>query len=104
MRRSPDEAYGFHEALLVQAKQGCCLEKILVIHGEERAVRARVRPAAGPAHALEEGGHGGRAPDLEDVVEVADVDAQLERARGDDDAVLALGEGALGALPLVEGE
>jgi hypothetical protein len=36
------------------------------------------------------------AVDLEDVVEVADVDAELEGAGGDDDAVLAVREGAFG--------
>ncbi len=34
--------------------------------------------------------HGGRGVDLEHVVEIADVDAELERAGGDDDAVLAV--------------
>ena len=34
------------------------------------------------------------------MVEVADVDAEFERARGHDDAVFSLGEGALRRVPL----
>ncbi len=41
--------------------------------------------------------------DLDDPVEVADVDAELQGAGGDDDAVARLGERLLGAAPLVDG-
>jgi hypothetical protein len=63
---------------------------------------ARSGPAPGPSEALEEARHGDRRVDLDDPVEIADVDAQLERARGDDDAVAGLGKRRLGAPPLVQ--
>jgi hypothetical protein len=59
----------------------------LVLVVEERAVRGDPRAAPGAAHALQEAGDGRGGVDLQDVVEVADVDAELEGAGGDDHAV-----------------
>jgi hypothetical protein len=62
----------------------------VVVGREEGAFGHRVRAPARAAHALEERRDAAWRIDLNDVIEVADVDAELERARGDDDAVGAL--------------
>ena len=76
----------------------------LVVGGQEEAVAGRAGPPPGAAHPLEEAGHGGRGVDLDDPVEVADVDAQLQRAGGHDDAVVPAGERLLGLPPLVQAQ
>ena len=74
----------------------------LVRGRQEQTVAGRARPPARPPHPLEERRDGRRRVDLDHAVEVADVDAQLERAGGHDHAVPPLGEGAFGLMPLVE--
>ena len=55
----------------------------------------------GAADALQEGGNGASATDLTDQVDIADVDAELERSGGDQRAELARFEPALGFQSLV---
>lgn len=71
--------------------------------GQEGAVRWASAPASG-AHALEEAGDRRRRTELHDVVEIANVNAELERARGHDDAVLAFLEGAFGVAAFARRE
>ena len=75
----------------------------IIVDRQEGAVGARVRAPAGSSHTLQESRDRGRRVDLQHVVEIPDVDAELERACGDDDAVAAILEGRLRRLPLVEG-
>ena len=87
-----------------EAEQPGRSQEAVVGRGEKQAVPLGSRPAAGTAQALEEGGDGAGSVDLDDAAEVADIDSQLQGARGDDDAVAALGERLLGTPALVEGE
>ena len=57
--------------------------------------------AAGAAEALQEGGDGGWGVDLGDVVEVADVDAELHGRGADDGGVGAAGEPLLGQTAIL---
>jgi hypothetical protein len=74
----------------------------VVVGREEGAVGRQVRAPARAPHALEERRDTARCVDLDDVVEIADVDAELECARGDNDAVGALLERLLGGGSLRE--
>ena len=70
------------EALAVEPQQGGALEQRIVIRRQEGAVGGRSRPSARPPHPLHEGRHRGGGVDLQHMVEVADVDAELAaRAR-----------------------
>src|SRR5690606_2049174 len=60
--------------------------------------------AAGPTHALEERRDAVGGLVLEDAVEVADVDAELERRGADDAGVGAVVEALLGERALLEGD
>jgi hypothetical protein len=59
---------------------------------EERAVGAPALAAPGATHALQHRRDGGRGVDLQDLVEVTDVDAQLHGRRAHDRGVLAVRE------------
>ena len=85
------------EVLLADgANDGGALDKFVASGGEEAAFGDGSTPVAGAAHALQgDGDCAGRA-DLADEIDVADVDAELERGGGDEDAALALFETALG--------
>jgi hypothetical protein len=72
--------------------------------GEEQHVARGPRPSPGAPEALQERRHGGGAVDLDDTVEIAHVDAELEGAGGHDHAVAGLGERGLGPAPFVDGE
>ena len=95
---------GFDVSVVPEAEQTQRTQEAVVGRGEEQAVPLGPRPAARSAQPLEEGGDGAGSVDLDDAVEVADIDSQLQRARGDDDTVAALGERLLGTPALVEGE
>src|SRR5688572_4106588 len=56
----------------------------------------------GPTKALQKARNRHRCVDLNDTVQIADVDAEFERTRGDDHTVLAGRECLLGAAALVE--
>ena len=71
-------------------------EQGFVARRQEEAIRGAARPPPGPAHPLEERGDRRRGVDLDHPVEVADVDAKLQRACGHDHAVLPSGERLLG--------
>ena len=93
-----------HDALPPEGCEREAGQELLVVGGEEEAVPRGAGPPPGPAHALEEGGNTWRGADLDDAVEIADVEAQLERRRGDDDAIGLRCEGRLGLPALVQGE
>ncbi len=75
---------------------------VLAVEGEEEAVAAGAGAAARAAEPLQERRDGGRRVDLDDAVQVADVDAEFEGGRGDDDAVARLRERLFRAAPFVE--
>ena len=58
--------------------------------------------AAGASDALQERRYGRRVVHLDDAIEVTNVDAQLQRRRGDDDTVASLGERLLRAAAFVD--
>jgi hypothetical protein len=71
---------------------------------EEGSVGGLTGATSGAAHALQEGADGVGGLGLEDAVEVADVDAELERGGADDAGVGALIKAFLGDLPLLAGD
>jgi hypothetical protein len=74
------------------------------IRRQEQAVSPGVGATASTAESLEEGRNGRRRIDLDHSVEVADVDTEFESAGGDDDAIPAVGESALGVVALLFAE
>ncbi len=95
---------GLDPSTAPQQQQRGGLEQGVAVAGEEEAVAGAAGPPAGAPESLQERRHGRGRVDLDDPVEVADVDAEFERAGGDDHAVAGLGERLLRATPLVGGE
>ena len=60
------------------------LEQVAAVLREDHALARRADLVAGPADALEAAGDARRALDLDDEVDRAHVDAELERARRDE--------------------
>ena len=89
------------EALVQQQQKGGGAQQLVSAVARKRRLR-RCRPPSGAAEALQERGDGGRGVELDHPVEVADVDAELERGGRDDDAVPRLRECRLRSPPLVE--
>ncbi len=79
-----------------QLNERSALEQAGVRGREEQGVASQTFAAARPAQALKKRSHGCGRIDLDDPVQITDVQAQLERARGDDHAVLPLGKRPLG--------
>jgi hypothetical protein len=79
-------------------------EEIIIAGRQKQAVPASADPPPAPPHTLQEGSDRGRSVDLHHPVEIADVDAELERARRDNDAVGLGRERRLGLPPLVDRE
>src|SRR5687768_953359 len=75
---------GFDPAATPQEQQRGGLDERVTVAGEEQAVTGSTGAAPAAAETLQKGCHGGRGVDLDDAVEVADVDAQLEGAGGHD--------------------
>ncbi len=86
------------------ADEGGLLEEVVAGGGEEAALGDGAAPVAGAADALHGDGDGAGGADLADEVDVADVDAELERGGGDEDADLAGLEALLGVEAEVAGE
>src|SRR4029077_20482421 len=57
-------------------------------------------PPTGPAHSLQDARYHGGCVNLDDAIEIPHVDAELQDARRDDDAVFTLGERMLRLLSL----
>ena len=72
------------------------LQQVVAGGGEEAALGDGAAPVAGAADALHGDGDGARGGDLADQVDVADVDAELERGGGDEDPDLAVLQALLG--------
>ena len=75
-----------------------------VVGSEQGEVAARAGAPAGASEPLEQRCHRWRRVDLHHMVEVADVDAELERGGGHDHAVGRFGEGLLGLPSFVDAE
>ncbi len=71
------------------------------VGGQKEAIPASAGPAAGPSQPLQERSHFGGSIDLDDPVEIPNIDAQLQRARGDDDAVACFVERLFGSEAFV---
>jgi hypothetical protein len=94
----------FDPAFAGELDEGDGLEDGIWVFAEEGRVRGAAGAPAGAAHALEEGGDGGRRVGLEDAVEVADVDALLESRGADDAGVPAAGESLFGGAARFQGD
>ncbi|MEK8143645.1 hypothetical protein NKH18_21410 [Streptomyces sp. M10(2022)] len=78
---------GFHPAAGPLQKERCRGEQAFRVEREEEAVACGAGAAAGTPQTLEERGDGRRRVELDDAVQVPDVDAQFQRAGGNDHAV-----------------
>ena len=83
-------------------QQACREQQVVLAQRQEQAVTPRTRPPSAAAEPLQERGDRERRVDLDHPVQVADVEAELERGRGHDHAVAALGERQLRPPPLVQ--
>ena len=77
-------------ALADRADQGQAFEQLVAAQREQPALRHQAQRVPGPADALQERGDRARRAELADQVDVADVDAQLQRRRGHDRLQAAL--------------
>ncbi len=75
---------GVQPSLLHRPQQGQPFEQLIPRQREEPPLRDHAQPVAGPPHALQERGDRAGAAELDDEVDEAHVDAQLQRRRGDD--------------------
>ena len=69
--------------MLNGANSGGAFEQFVASGGEEAALRDGAAPVAGAPHALQRDGDRARRSDLANKVDGADVDAELQRSRGD---------------------
>ena len=67
-----------------RSQQGGALDEVVARGGHQASLRRARHRVARPAHALEERGNAVRRPNLADQVDVADIDAELERRRRDE--------------------
>jgi hypothetical protein len=91
--------HGLDVARRPQPRQAGGLQEGVVGRREGQRAARRPRPPAGPPQPLQERRNGAGRVHLDDAVEVADVDAEIQRARRHDDAVAGVGEGVLGPPP-----
>jgi hypothetical protein len=68
---------------------------------KEQTISTRALPSPGPAHALQERGNRTRRIDLDHSVEIANIQTELQGARGNNDAIVAAREGRLGLPALL---
>ena len=71
------------------AYQRRTFEQVIPRHGKETALGNGLDPVTGPANPLQTGGNRAGRTDLTDEIHGADIDAEFQRGRGDDDARLA---------------
>ena len=93
---------GFDVAVVPESQQAGRSQESVVGRCQEQTVPDRPGSAPGAAQPLQKGGDGCRRVDLDHAIEIADVDSQLQGARGDYDAIVALGERLLGTPALVQ--
>ena len=79
--------------LLPQVQERRGTQHGFVAGRQEQAVATLASSSPPPPETLQKGGDARGRADLDDATEVADVDAELERPGGDDDAIRGLGEG-----------
>ena len=95
---------GLDESAAPGVQQSSREEQVLLIDRAKHAVPHRSGPPSTQSEPLQERGDRGRSVQLDHPVQVADVDAQLERGGGHDHAVAALGESPLSELALTKRE
>ena len=83
----------FDVALAPAEKDRSGSQEIDVARREEQCIAAGVRPTTGTSESLQERSNRGWSVDLDDPIEIADIDTQLQRGGGDDDAVACFSEG-----------
>ena len=79
-------------AVMDSAHHRGAFDQVVARQGEDPPFRHALDGVAGTADALQEGGDAVRRRDLADQVDVADVDAKLERRGGDEDLQLPLAQ------------
>ena len=89
VERIAEDGSGFDEALVHGAGDGGAGDEVGAVFGEDYAFADGSDLVAGAADALHTGGDGGRRLDLDDHVDSAHVDAELEGRGGDDGADLS---------------
>ena len=67
-----------------RADRGGALQEFVPRHGEDDPLRNSALPVARSPHALEQGGERSRRAQMADEVDMADVNAEFQRRRGDD--------------------
>ena len=80
-------------------EEGRALHEVVAAQGEEASLRGRLDPMPGAADPLQEGRDVAGRAELADEVDVADVDAELERRGGDEEGEGAALEALLGLEP-----
>ena len=84
VERVAQVAGGLDEAVEHAPRDDRRLEQVAPVLGEDRAPARLAHLVAGPADALQAAAHRPRGLDLDDEVDGAHVDAELERRRGDE--------------------
>src|SRR5260370_31061144 len=102
MRRSSVHGEGGNASLPEELNDRRGAQKAVFFDREKGAVgRFAIAPTSA-AHPLHERGDSARSVNLEHMIQIADVDAELKRAGRDDHAVLAFLKCILGGLALLE--
>jgi hypothetical protein len=103
-KRRVADLEGFQPALDGAARHGGALERVLRPRGQQGPLRDAADVVAASSEALHEPCHTAGTGDLDDVVDGADVDAQLEARRGHQGAQAAVAERLLGLLAVLGGK
>ena len=91
-------------AAICAVDQRGTLDEIIAREWEQAALGRSVHRMARAAHALQEAGDGPRRAELAHQVDLADIDAKLERRRCDEGLELAALQAPLGIQPVLLGE
>ena len=96
VQRRFGDVQGVEFAAAHAVEQGGAFDQVVAGGGEQAALGRAADLVAGAAHPLQKRGDGARRADLADQIDVADVDAQLQRGGGDQHLQLAALEALLG--------
>jgi hypothetical protein len=102
VERAGAEAVGIERAFLDRVEGGARLQIFEAVAGDEDRLRRLVEPVVGAADALEQARGALRRAHLDDEVDVAPVDAQIEAGGADEAAQLARGHRRLDLAPRLD--
>ncbi|TKS57817.1 MAG: hypothetical protein EWM73_03717 [Nitrospira sp.] len=89
IERSRHHGNAIQNACPNRAHQRRTFEQVIPRHREQSALGNGLDPVTGPANPLQTGGNRAGRTDLTDKIHGADIDAEFQRGRGNDDARLA---------------